>query len=431
MNRKEVKVVDSPIQFKQISNSDFEGYIFDEELLKITPDDNGFITDFLIENINLNVTDTTIINASVGQGKTTAIINIVKRYYDLRNEGYIVLLVAPFKSLLDQYWTSISDQDIPDEDVFDYRQLENNIPTDVEYPYRKPVQLFSFNFLLGNPGEYYVKQSPSKRIYIDDLFEHVKNSDKKVVIILDEVHDAIHNFKTDLVFNLLRWRKYCHKVVISSATFNEAAKVVIKYFAELTNHKIKILESERKQNLVVSELSILLYDHGSYSFENEGLKKLFNAEIGKASKINILTFSRSLAEKIVLSTTGQRIINQYGSLNLCTAESKNIFDNNKCNIGTNFKTGISITEENTAYYIFLPQRNACDSIPPNYGVFTDGINSVIQAIARPRKKARIYVIMPYPTKHIQPLSVDEGQEPLRNHDIKINNQNRLLVQSSV
>lgn len=425
MNKKEVEVFDSPIQYKQINNGDFEGYSFDEEPVNIIPDENGFITDFLIENINLNVTDTTIINASVGQGKTTAIINIVKRYYDLRNDGYVILIVAPFKSLLDQYWTSIVDQGIPDEDIFDYRQLEN-INSDDEYPYHKPVQLFTFNFLLGNPGDYYVKQSPTKRIFVNDLIEYIRISNKKVIIILDEVHDAIHNFKTDLVFNLLRWRKYTHKVIISSATFNEASKVVVKYFAELTNHKIKILESERKQNLEVSDLSILLYDHGSYSFENEGLKKLFNAEIGKASKINILTFSRGLAEKIILSTTGQRIINQYGSLNLCTAETKNIFDNNKCNIGTNFKTGISITDENTAYYIFLPQRNACDSIPPNYGVFTDGINSVIQAIARPRKRARIYVIMPYPTKHIQPLPVNEGQEPLRNHDIKISNQNRLL-----
>lgn len=430
MYRQEIIPEERPIEFKQISHSDFEGYHFDDEnVTEIISNEDGYISDFLLDNIKLNYKDTTIINASVGQGKTTAIINFVKEYYARRHLGYVVILVSPFKSLIDQYNKALVDIGIPADDTFDYRSLDNEIKAEGE-PHHRPVQLFTFNFIMGNPGESYLKQNPNKVDYIDDLLDHYKEEDKKVVLIFDEIHDAVHNFKQELVFNLLRWRKVTHKIIVASATYNEASKVIMKYFAEMTDKKIKILEAPRVQyEDRLNELSILYYDFPYYDVEHPAIKEIFDIEIGKAKLVNVLTYSKSLSEKLINSEIGKKIKSEYGEINLCTADTESIFKEDVCNIGTNFKTGISITEENTAYYIFLPQKKSYEVTPNPLGIFNEGINSIIQALARPRKKARIYVVMPYPTKKIEKHLYTEIQrkyEPLDNEDININSQNKLL-----
>ena len=159
------------------------------------------------------------------------------------------------------------------------------------------------------------------------------------------------------------------------------------------------------------------------------LIKFFDIEIGKANKVNILTYSKNLTDKIVKSPVGQNIRKSYGSINECTGDTNNVFDDKKCNIGTNFKTGISINEEDTAYYIFLPQKKSYEASPRTLGIFTEGINTVIQALARPRKNSRIYVIMPYPTKQIENHTYPDNlgnKEPLPNEAININKQDKLL-----
>lgn len=435
MNREQVTLNHTPIQYKELSHSDFEGYTFeDNNVTEIVSDSNGYISDFLLQNIQLDKKDTTVINASVGQGKTTAIISIAKEYYKKRDEGYIVLLIAPFKSLLDQYKNSLQKLEIPDADIFDYRELDNENDDEKDTNQEtnnRPIQLMTFNFIMANAGEYYLKQNYNKTNYINKLLAFYKDNNKKVVLIFDEIHDAVDNFKQELVFNLFRWRKSTHKIIVSSATYNEASKVVIKYFAEMTDKKMKILEAPRLQyEDRLSELSILYYDKPYYDLENEELIKFFNEEIGTANKINILTYSKKLADKIVMSTIGQKIKGKYGIMNVCTGDTNNVFDDKKCNIGTNFKTGISIDEENTAYYIFLPQKKSYESSPPNLGIFTEGINTVIQALARPRKSSRIYVIMPYPTNpSIQSYNYPDNwdnREPVRNEAININKQDKLL-----
>ncbi|MBP7500542.1 MAG: DEAD/DEAH box helicase family protein, partial [Chryseobacterium sp.] len=113
MNREQVTLNHTPIQYKELSHSDFEGYTFeDNNVTEIVSDSNGYISDFILQNIQLDKKDTTVINASVGQGKTTAIISIAKEYYKKRDEGYIVFLIAPFKSLLDQYKNSLQKLEI-------------------------------------------------------------------------------------------------------------------------------------------------------------------------------------------------------------------------------------------------------------------------------------------------------------------------------
>lgn len=424
MYKRLLTVEDTPIQYKEIRPTDFESYnISDEDLIIIKEDEKGYISDFLGTNIDLNIKDTTVINASVGQGKTTSLVNIVKKYH--QDSNYMVLLVSPFKSLLDQYHSSLLSKEIPHTDIFDYRTLgDENFDDENSDPINRRIQLITFNFLLGNSGETYLKQSSKKAEFIDEILEKCKEENKKVILIFDEVHDAIHNFKEELVFNLFRWRKYVHKIFVSSATYNEASKVVIKYFAELTDRKIKIFESPRKQNEDnLSELNVMIYDHSTYDVDNINLINLFRSEIGVASKINILTYTKALTDRLNRSTIGYEIKKKYGDINICTGDTENIFDDSMCNMGTNFKTGISINQKNTAYFIFLPQKRSYEKLPGELGIFTEGINTLIQALARPREKARIYIITPNVTSV---LVESNDLIPKFNAKININNQDRLL-----
>ena len=80
------------------------------------------------------------------------------------------------------------------------------------------------------------------------MISNCKAQNKKVVFIYDEIHDTIHNFRQELIFNLWKWKNVIHKNFVISATFNEASKIVIEYLAELTDRKIQIIESERVRN---------------------------------------------------------------------------------------------------------------------------------------------------------------------------------------
>ncbi len=77
-------------------------------------------------------------------------------------------------------------------------------------------------------------------------------------------------------------------------------------------------------------------------------------------------------------------------------DKHNNFNGDKCNIGTNFKTGISIKKENHSYIIIMPPASSLKLHPPASGIFLGGINSVIQALARQREKGEIHIILPEP-----------------------------------
>lgn len=79
-------------------------------------------------------------------------------------------------------------------------------------------------------------------------------------------------------------------------------------------------------------------------------------------------------------------------------EPKNRYDNDKCNIGTNFKTGVSIKKEKHAFIIIMPPRSTKMWFRNKSGIFSDGVNSIIQALARQRKPGEIHIILSKPDK---------------------------------
>lgn len=412
---------DFPIEFKEINPSDFKTihtidseeevsssnvFIVDEKI-QIEADDDGFINETLQANIDITKKNTVVINASVGSGKSYAIIQTIKEYFN-SDDKYLIIVATPFVSLVEQYVKDIhTDAQVPVEQIYNYVHLGRDFS--IDYRTRK-VQVVTVNSLLGNPGEDKLINTNTKRVYINTLIQKCKDENIKVVFIYDEIHDAIQNFKEEYIFNLWKWRDVIHKNFIISATFNEASKIVIEYLAELTDKKIQIIESKRlpipeKQ----SELHLHYNPENKLDYTNRTLIKVVDDLLARNKNVDILCFSKALVKDIIKDNIGigQKLKDRFGEINECTSvlkanqrigntAPKNRYNNTKCNIGTNFKTGVSIRKADHAYIIIMPPRSTKLGFKNQYGIFSNGINSIIQAIARQRTKGEIHIILPRP-----------------------------------
>lgn len=415
----DVSPVQGDIKYKQINIEDFEpyGYVVSKEV--ISPTTDGYISDQIKEKFQFDEKSTVVINAGVGQGKTFTVMEIAKQYYD---QGFLLVFAVPYNSLIDQYKKELTKLNIDYAEIFDFRNLGvtiNDSPTTSQLTQSDDegiqermqiktlpkdasflnIHLLTINCILGNPGEDFFEQSKAKSDYIQYIIERCKRENKKVLLIMDEIHDGIHNFKQHLIFNLWRWKPVLHKILAVSATYNEASKVVIKYLAELTNNTIQIIESQRtKVEPKQSDLFLLLYNKANYDTEDDELVSIFETLLSKDKVINVLSYSRSICENIIDQTKkiGALLHDKFGSegINLCTGDSNNFFDENKCNIGTTFSTGINIKGNSSAFIVLLPSLYSVKE--KRTGIFSTGINTLIQALARVRDKSEIYIILPSP-----------------------------------
>ena len=414
--------INRPIEFKEINPEDFhDDYTIDNEnKFVITPDENGYIGEQLRTVIDLNVKNTVVINAGVGQGKSNECINIAIDYINQTDEDgknkYVVIFIAPFINLINQYEKRLLRKGIPPKNIFNYTNLTSNTEVDIDVISEVPLHIVTINTFIGNHGEDGFIQSGIKRHYLHEIIQHCEKTRKKVVFIFDEIHESIHNFKEKFIFNLWKWYHVLHKSFILSATYSESSKVVIKYLAELTNDKIQIIETERiKIESKQSRLHLCLNNQFIYTGDDERIAFLIEEECKRGKNIHILTFSETLAKKIALpeelpdgqkvySKIGKILMRYFREINLCTGDSKISFNENKCNVGTTFKTGISIENGNTSFFIITPHLGAYEAkYNKHFGVFSDGTNSIIQAIARVRTgdNTDIFVIMPTPKKLIE------------------------------
>ena len=430
----------SYIEYKELKVDDFANFEVRRDFLDIG---NKYLSEIANDYIDLNESNTVVINSSVGQGKSIYAVDIARNYYLQKNEAgnymYTIIFAVPYKTLVEQYIEKITkkiSETGNEVNIPDYAKLvpgnEDNFNqiNDVRNAITSRMHVITVNCLLANPGEDAIEQSFVKRDYLKGIIKRCINKKRKVIIIFDEIHDAIHNFKQEFIFYLWRFKtnKILHKTFILSATFNEASKVVIKYIAELTEKKLQIIETSRiqqKDNL--SNLHIHLTKnslYGGYNFDTPEFVDLFSKIINRHQNLNILSFSQTLCNKIASGENGKDIrealLSKYRNINICIAEENHpskserrnipsaIRYSNKyipgmCNIGTTFKTGISIEEENTGFVIILPSANSMQGYVKSgdYGVFTNGTIPLIQALARVRKKSDVYVIMPFPKQYIR------------------------------
>jgi hypothetical protein len=430
MSLLDFELQDLPIEFKTINPDDFDSQYYAVNPKNIiTPNDNGYISDQVTDLIGqtLNIKNTVVINAGVGQGKSYAVIELIKKYSQI--EEYIVILAVPYNNLINQYISDLSVDgvnnnpvvfnmmdidnytfDIPLNTVLNYGFISDNFLIKEFQPESYKIHVMSINALLGNSGDNSLFQSNKKVKYFNYLQTYCETNNKKIIIFFDEIHDSIHNFKEDLIYGFWRYHNLIHKIFVVSATFNEASKEVIKYLSEFTNNEIQILESERKVIPEQQSRLHLIFNNSFNLTQNDNFMKLFTNVASKQTSFDFIVYSKN---QIVNNFKGNPEINQLlqssgTRINYCYADT---FDNNAnmkyeenaINIGTNFTTGVNITKINHAMFIFIPI--ALDiSFVNNNGAFTSIPNSIIQALARQRKAGDIYIIMP-PPKGIKPESL--------------------------
>jgi len=427
-----------PIEFKEINPEDFISenkevtkFIVDDKII-INPDDNGYIHKELSDKLSLKEKNTVVINAPVGYGKSYTILKTIKKIHDEIPNSKIIV-ATPFVSLVKQYVNDIKNIGIPEKNIYDYTNLGRNPK---EKYNNKKIHVITVNTLLGNPGEDGFKNSIAKRMYLDKITLEAELKNEKVFFIYDEIHDTIQNFKEEFIFYLWKWSNVIHKNIIVSATFNEASKVVIKYLAELTDFKIQIIESVRKRfPEKQSELFLHYSSDFSYDIDTKEIVNVINDLLNRDRNVDILCYSKNLAKSILRDNKGigKRLKEKFGILNDCTSQlvlnqrmenvpPKNRFNNEMCNIGTNFKSGVNIIKENHSFVIIMPPNSSRMFFRNKFGIFSNGVNNVIQALARQRKKGEIHIILPRPDKfNIESLSeanMSESQIKMFEHFYK-------------
>lgn len=431
---------DFPIEFKKVYRtsvsrlhegiSNLNGFTVTKQIHKESK--TRYLNEDLQSIIKLEEKNTTVINAPVGNGKSYAIIQTIKKFCDSKEEDYLVIVATPFVSLVEQYVNEIHTKgEIPVEQIYNYAHLGRN-----NAPYlNKKVHVVTANTLLGNPGEDSYKNSDIKREYLNNLIAESEVKGKKVIFIYDEVHDTISNFKEEFLFNLWKWKNVIHKNFIISATFTEASFVVIEYLAELTDKRIDIIEFPRMRNRE-NQSDLFLYYSSSYKFKNTTPEVVHVIEdlLKRNKNIDILCYSRSLAKSIISDKNiGKKLKTKFGKINDCTSENidnqrpgneapQNRFDDILCNVGTNFKSGVSIEKENHAFVIIFPPLGSQGKFKNYYGIFSSGITSVIQAIARQRTKGEIHIILSRPNEFeydsLKPFMTEEQIDIFaRNYDL--------------
>lgn len=417
---------DYPIEFKQINPSDFNEHYDVSEKIQISPNDDGYISDSLIPILEAGyaVQNTIVINAGVGQGKSKSIIDLAVKY---ANDDNLVVIAVPFNNLIKQYIDDFSTL-IESRLIFNIQELPlvnfsnaNNIKdkgmfeiTDTDLMPKEfsasdyKVHIMTVNALLGNGGEWNALQSKKRIEYFEKLVSACRGG-KKIVIIFDEIHDSIYNFKEENIFNLWKFQGFVHKIITVSATYNEASKEVIKYLSELTKKRIQIIESERKRFTErQSRLHVNFYS--GYEIEKDArLVSLIDDLVQMNKQFDIMLYSKSLAKKMIKKPKESdkfyvpNILESVKhKINRCYSDSLNpnankTYDCKKINIGTNFTTGVNIKAEEHTFIIILPIEAKIDFVSYR-GVFTSGLNAVTQSLARQRKQGDIYVFLPTPSQ---------------------------------
>lgn len=401
------------------ANEFINNFLENNPVSTIALNEEGFIGKALNDLIDYSQKDTTIINCAVGQGKTTAILNNLKKQYYENPDLYFIIAV-PYVSLIEQYERDLINIGIHPDHIFNYSKLGSKIEDGGEdyLQLNRRFHIVTANSLLGNPGENALMQSEPKHKYLKKFPSLLEENNKKAVLVFDEIHDTVHNFSSIGIIHLFFWEKVLIKIIAISATFNAPSIAVLSLFTKLTNNKFKIIESERKVVRPQSKL-FLHFDNGKYNSENHTILSTVDRLLEENKNIDIITYSKKLAKQLLNKNNdvGKKLTERFGELRDCTSnlqfnlpddedededEATNKFDNNSCNIGTNFKTGVSIVKENHALIVILPPSTARRSYNSNNGIFTDGINSIIQTLARQRTSGEIHIILP------SPIELDEA-----------------------
>lgn len=418
------KLSHSPIDYFQLQEKDFKPHCnVTKEKITLSPAETYIEYPKHFNTLDLQKKETIVFNFPVGKGKTTICYDLIKEYDKL---GWYIIVCSPFVKLVNKDLKKIEDRignypvtlggitgklskvisyvDLSSEDELFQEAYEN-------WAYTCNTHIMTINCLLGNPGDNAIEQSINKSNYIDNLLDATKG--KKVVLFIDELHESIHNFEPTFVANLLRWKDRVQKVYVASATFTPATIPAIKAVSLLTDSYVHIYESDRSKNNNQADIYLHVTPYQISGYSKQFLNTIDQniQSYKKAGRtVNILTGTKSIAEKIagrsfknVVKTVRQRKKHKgKDEVYLLTSDTDLEYQKNSNNIGTNFKTGVDIEDPNEVLFIVIP--TITNSL--HYGIFTDGIPSIVQGGGRLRNGGDIHIFISEPSLLIDPTNTD-------------------------
>ncbi len=396
------QVGNSPIDYFKIPVQSLKDDGIEIRHREISLDEDEYLTVDHLEGFNYYKNETVVFNVQVGKGKTTLCYDLVQHYV---NKGFKVIVASPFTKLVDKDYSKLLERKLS---AFHYKNLPEDTSVSLDDILSCDVQVMTINCLLRNPGEDAYFQKFEKRNYLDALFKHYTEKNSRVIIFFDEIHESIHNFKSANIPHLVKWDSLVSKCFIASATYTPASIPVIKYISCLTQNAVNVYEVARAKTKDTSNLHVHLIDE-NYSASNieplESIADIINANKGK--KVNILTGYRSIARSLINKDSKDEFVKSVINLNpnLTDGSADKPFDISSNNIGTTFKTGIDVNDPGSVFIIILPTITE----EANYGIFSDGLPSIVQAVARLRVKGELHVFCRMP-----PVIMDENSNVLYN-----------------
>lgn len=382
-----------PIDFFRLDGSNLNvDNEFEIEEIDLKIQAGEYLTLEHLKSIDHSKTETVVFNIPTGRGKTNRCYDLIRKYYA---DGYYVFVCSPFIKLVEKDFKELREH-FEAHEIFTYLDIEK-ASTDYRYSLiggvQARIQIMSINLLLQNPGNEYYEQAFTKRDYLSYLKDIITAENKKIVFFFDEIHESTKNFDREFIPNLAKWITLTHKCYISSATYTPAAIPVIRYISSLTGGKIKVFSTSRVKSPIQANIHLHISTEKYHGKSLYSLKKVNTLIAGyKGRKIHILTGYKSISTALIDKRTnpyGHKIVTALEP-NICTSETSNEFDESANNIGTTFKTGIDIKDPNAILIIILP---AIISKESSYGIFEDGVPSIIQSIARLRNGGDIHIFM--------------------------------------
>ncbi|ERJ58109.1 DEAD/DEAH box helicase [Sphingobacterium paucimobilis] len=375
------------IKYKKIETADFDCTQFHISKDILTPNPTTeFIdyTEITPKSGSIEDSNTTVLNIGLGLGKSYSLIKLIEKH--LNDPTNIVLLSAPFHSLIKEYHNNIlKDTSITKKQILTIDDIDKGVKFDVT---THKVHLLTTHLLLSTGIEKQAFPSAKRLDYLHDILTISKENDRKLVLIIDEIHESIELFNETSIQKLWRFKDIIKKIYCASATFSEVSKVVLKYLAELTDNNILIFENEREQRKNLSDLHLHIVSDTSIKSFDYVIEKLIKSMT--SSHIDIITPTKSLAQEIRKNIIEAKLKTSK-QINICIGQDRNkkSYDPTLLNIGTTFTTGNNITHPDHELIVILPSSR---KVILNNIYSSQGYIKLLQTIGRQRNKGKVHII---------------------------------------
>ena len=386
------------IEYKKLDAKDFTDKGYKCEAIELEFRER-YLTNEILSKLDTTVHNTVLLNLGTGSGKSNSIGRLVKEL--IKDDRNLVIFASPYNVLVqkDNLYLQRNELGIPQELITTKLYIEKNKEDILDKIENfTPIQILSVHFLLANSGDEIFNQAKYKSQYLKKLMQYCKNEEKRVFLIFDELHESLYNFISRQIYHLFKWKGLIHKVIVSTATVTPGVEIVLKHLSYLTDDKVELIRAKRKQlekdNL--AKLKIVFTDR--YTPKDiqalSYIKEVFSQQkeaggLEKYGRVHVLSYSKDLVDAII----DEEWINL--PYNRVVSSSSDQFNRKLNNIGTTFKTGVNLLDEDHLIVI-LPCNFSEVPTDKEFGIFADGVSSITQGLSRVRNKGLITILCMMP-----------------------------------